>query len=87
MSVPPARATLRRPNFLRPEGEPVAIFDDDPLKPIKKPTHDIGQLLDDLSAGELRDRIGLLEAEIKRLEAAIKARGATQAAAAAFFKS
>ena len=52
----------------------------------KPPAHEIGQLLDDLSAPELRERIEALKAEIARLEAAVEAREATHAAASAFFK-
>jgi len=53
----------------------------------KPPTaHEIGQNLDDLSAPELAERIGLLRSEIDRLERAIAAREATRAAAAAAFK-
>jgi uncharacterized small protein (DUF1192 family) len=65
-------------------------IDEDSLfgTPRPKPTaHVIGQALDDLSAPELRERIELLRAEIRRLEAAIEAREATRAAASAFFKS
>jgi len=63
-------------------------FDDDlQAKPIRKPAHDVGQPLDTLSAHELQERIALLQEEIARLEQAIRARHATQAAAAAFFKS
>ena len=50
------------------------------------PAHEIGQNLDDLSAPELAARIGLLKAEIERLERAIEARQATRAAADAAFK-
>ena len=55
-------------------------------KPKLKAAHEIGQNLDDLSAPELAERIGLLRAEIERLEKAIEARQATRAAAAAAFK-
>ena len=48
--------------------------------------HEIGQNVDDLSAPELKERIGLLRTEIARLEKAIEARQATRAAAAAAFK-
>jgi uncharacterized small protein (DUF1192 family) len=50
------------------------------------PAHEIGQNLDDLSAPELAERIGLLKAEVERLERAIEARQATRAAADAAFK-
>jgi len=62
----------------------MAIFDDEPRK--KAPVHEIGQDLSLLSINELRDRIGQLEAEIARLKADIEAKGATKAAAEAFFK-
>lgn len=60
------------------------IFGRKPPKSL--PTHMIGQLIDDLSAAELAERIGLLQAEIARLEQAIEARHATRNAAAAAFK-
>ena len=50
------------------------------------PAHEIGQNLDALSAPELAERIGLLKAEVERLERAIEARQATRAAADAAFK-
>jgi uncharacterized small protein (DUF1192 family) len=57
------------------------------LQPRRKPpAHEIGQSIDDLSAPELRERIGALEAEIARLQGAINSREATRAAASAFFK-
>jgi uncharacterized small protein (DUF1192 family) len=68
----------------------MAGFDDDSLlgaKRPKPPPHEIGQLLDDLSAPELAERIAALKAEIARLEKAIVEREATKNAAAAFFKS
>jgi uncharacterized small protein (DUF1192 family) len=55
--------------------------------PKSLPTHAIGQILDDLSATELAERIGLLKAEIARLEQAIEARQATRSAASAVFKA
>jgi len=52
-----------------------------------KPTaHEIGMVLDALSVSELEQRIGLLEAEITRLRAAIDARDNTKRAAEAAFK-
>ena len=48
----------------------MALFDDvDPFgRPPKAPVvHEIGQLLDTLSASELTERIALLEAEIARI--------------------
>jgi uncharacterized small protein (DUF1192 family) len=69
----------------------MSVFDDeDPFgaKVRKKPTHhEIGQLLDALSVDELDERIGLLQAEIARLEQARQAKQASKTAADAFFKS
>jgi len=65
-------------------------FDDDLVfgaKPKPKLAHEIGQNIDDLSAPELKERIGLLRAEIERLERAIDARQATRAAADSVFKA
>ncbi len=68
----------------------MAAFDDDAVfgaKRPKPPAHEIGQVLDDLSAPELAERIEMLKGEIARLEDAIKARQATHSAASAFFKN
>jgi uncharacterized small protein (DUF1192 family) len=67
----------------------MAAFDDESLfgqKPKPVVAHQIGQNLDDLSAPELNERIGLLRAEIERLERAIEARQATRTAAESAFK-
>ena len=67
----------------------MAGFDEESVFGIKRkapPVHEIGQNLDDLSAPELAERIGLLKAEIERLELAIEARQATRDAARAAFK-
>jgi len=64
-------------------------FDDEFLfgpKPKAPVAHEIGQNIDDLSAPELKERIGLLRSEIERLERAIHARQATRAAADSVFK-
>lgn len=54
---------------------------------VKRPkTHEVGMVLDSLSVSELEERIGLLEAEIARLKAAILAKGNSLAAAEAAFK-
>ena len=54
---------------------------------LKKPTaHEVGMMLDTMSVEELEQRIGLLEGEIKRLRAAIDARGQTRKAAESIFK-
>ncbi len=54
----------------------------------KKPPsqHVLGEPLDTLSVHELEERIQLLRAEIERLEAARARKGASRAAADAFFK-
>jgi uncharacterized small protein (DUF1192 family) len=68
----------------------MAAFDEESVfGPRKQPAaaHVMGQLLDDLSAPELAERIGLLKAEIQRLETAIAAREATRAAADAAFRA
>ncbi|MBN9083709.1 MAG: DUF1192 domain-containing protein [Rhizobiales bacterium] len=54
--------------------------------PRKKIVHEIGENLDMLSAGELRERVELLQAEIVRLETAAAAKDASKNAADAFFK-
>ena len=63
----------------------MAAFDDDD-RPKKKITHEIGQDLTLLSVGELTERIALLKDEIARLEADIKGKQASKAAADLFFK-
>lgn len=67
----------------------MARADDDVFgaPPKKKIAHEIGENLDTLSADELAERIGLLKAEIERLDAARMAKEASREAAAAFFKS
>ena len=62
----------------------MAIFDDEPKKPANR--HEIGQDLSLLSVSELSERIGLLREEIARLEAEMKAKGATKTAAEALFR-
>jgi uncharacterized small protein (DUF1192 family) len=63
----------------------MAAEDDD--KPRKKVSHEIGQDLSLLSAGDLNERIALLEAEIERLKADARKKEASRYAANAFFKS
>jgi uncharacterized small protein (DUF1192 family) len=54
---------------------------------VKKPKgHEVGMPIDTMSVEELAERIGLLEAEIARLKAAIAARDATRKAAESAFK-
>ncbi len=61
-----------------------AVDDDD--KPKKKIAHELGQDLTLLSAGELADRIALLQDEIARLEADMARKNAVKSAADMFFK-
>ncbi|MBI3433545.1 MAG: DUF1192 domain-containing protein [Proteobacteria bacterium] len=61
-----------------------AIDDDDHAK--RKPVHDIGQPLTLLSVVELRERIALLQGEIRRLEADIAGKQDSRAAADQFFR-
>jgi uncharacterized small protein (DUF1192 family) len=61
-----------------------AMFDDEPVK--KTRTHEVGMLIDTMSVEELEERIGMLKAEIVRLEQAIDARKSTRAAADSLFK-
>jgi uncharacterized small protein (DUF1192 family) len=63
----------------------MAAFDDEDA-PKKKPTHEIGQDLTLLSAGELANRVALLKDEIARLEADIEKKRAVKSAADLFFK-
>jgi uncharacterized small protein (DUF1192 family) len=77
---------LRKPLALKSRldaGKEADMFDEE----IKKPkAHEVGMPIDTMSVEELGERIGLLEDEIKRLQAAIEARGATRKAADAAFK-
>ena len=63
----------------------MAVFDDDD-RPKKKVAHEIGQDLSLLSVEELQARIGLMQDEIKRLEADIAKKRDKRAAADQFFK-
>lgn len=63
----------------------MAAEDDD--KPRRKISHDIGQDLSMLSAGEVDERIALLAAEIERLKADAAKKRASRDAANAFFKT
>ena len=62
----------------------MAVFDDEPVK--RRRQHEIGQDLSLLSIDELNERIGLLKAEIERLEAAVSAKDSTKSAAEALFR-
>jgi uncharacterized small protein (DUF1192 family) len=54
--------------------------------PRRRSTHDIGQDLSMVSVEELHERVSLLKAEISRVEAEIKRKGASRAAADEVFK-
>jgi uncharacterized small protein (DUF1192 family) len=69
---------------LSQSGREVRLFEDE--EPKKPKAHEVGMLLDTLSIEELRDRIGLLEGEIARLQAAIEAKQKSKSAAASVFK-
>ena len=58
--------------------------DERPLKP--KSGHDLGQDLSSISIDELGERIGVLKAEIARIEAEIDRKQAVKSAAADVFK-
>ena len=62
----------------------MSLFDDD--LPKKKPTHELGCDLSQLSVDELANRIGLLRQEITRLETAIAEKSASKSAAESFFR-
>lgn len=61
----------------------MALMEDD--RPQRKPRHQLGQELAALSVDELKTRIGELQTEIARIEAEMKAKGATKSAAEALF--
>ena len=62
----------------------MGILEEEP--PRKARPHEIGQDLSLLSVAELEDRIGILRAEILRLEAELAAKGSTKQAAEALFR-
>lgn len=62
----------------------MAFIDDEPV--VKKLAHEIGQDVALVSVGELEERIGLLRAEIVRLEAEVEKRRASRSAAEAVFR-
>jgi uncharacterized small protein (DUF1192 family) len=61
------------------------LFDEEPPKK-KKTAHEIGEDLATLSVDELTERIGVLRAEIARIEAALSAKRASADAAQSIFK-
>lgn len=62
----------------------MSMFDEE--TPRKVRVHEIGQDLSLLSVGELSERLEQLRQEIFRLEAELKAKGATKSAAEALFR-
>jgi uncharacterized small protein (DUF1192 family) len=62
-----------------------SLFADEEL-PARRKAHEIGQDLGLLSLEEIDERIGILRAEIERLEGARSRKGASKAAADAFFR-
>jgi uncharacterized small protein (DUF1192 family) len=54
--------------------------------PKKKPKHEVGEDLSSLSLDELTERIGLLKAEIARIEESITLKRSSADTAASFFK-
>lgn len=62
----------------------MAMMEDEPVR--SKTPHVVGEDVSLLSAAELELRIGMLRAEIERLEAERQARGATRNAAEALFR-
>lgn len=60
--------------------------DDDRDRPKPKTTHQVGEPLDLMSIEELKLRTVLLQDEIARLDAEIRAKQASRGAADAFFK-
>jgi uncharacterized small protein (DUF1192 family) len=68
-------------------GEGIMAKDEDDVARPAPAVHIIGQVLDELSAHELTERIAALRAEIERLERARQAKEASRTSASAFFKS
>ncbi|KQV35113.1 MULTISPECIES: DUF1192 domain-containing protein [unclassified Rhizobium] len=62
----------------------MSLFDDD--LPKKKPAHELGCDLSQLSVDELANRVGVLRQEIERLEAAIAQKSASKSAAESIFR-
>lgn len=59
---------------------------DDEDKPKTQAAHEVGMRLDDLSIGELEERIAVLEGEIERLRQAVSTKTASRSAADSVFK-
>ena len=60
------------------------MFDDDEVK--KPRGHEVGMPIETMSVEELQERIGMLKAEIARLEQAITDRNKTRSEAESLFK-
>jgi len=63
----------------------MALFEEE-LPKKKRAAHEIGEDLANLSLEELGERIGLLKAEIDRLQAAVEQKQASAEAAESFFR-
>jgi uncharacterized small protein (DUF1192 family) len=61
-----------------------AAMNDEPIR--QKKVHELGEDVSLLSVAELKERVEALQAEIGRLEGAIRAKEATRSAADTFFK-
>ncbi len=59
---------------------------EEPAEPRKKAVHEIGTDLSQLSVFELKERIAALQAEISRIEQAVKKKESSKDAADNFFK-
>ena len=64
----------------------MAREDDEPLKPIRKLGHQVGEPLDALSVEEIDERVRALHNEIQRLEEDKRQKLASKSAASAVFK-
>ena len=62
----------------------MSLFEDD--QPKKKLSHEIGSDLSMLSVDELKARVGLLKAEVERIEAEIAAKSSSRNAAEGLFR-
>jgi uncharacterized small protein (DUF1192 family) len=62
----------------------MSLFEDD--RPKKKTGHEIGCDLSLLSVDELKSRIGLLKAEVERLEVEVAAKSTSRNAAEGLFR-
>lgn len=63
----------------------MSLFEDH--RPKKKTVHEIGSDISLLSVDELKARVGLLKAEIERLEAEVAAKSTSRNAAEGLFRN